>query len=1343
MGTLDDRAGAVRLLPGSLPRVLSAAMSGFLDEYLGGPGVAVPFAGRDDELRRLDAWLAHPELPMALVVSEAGRGKSALLARWAAAQAERARISAEAPRVVFVPISLRFATALRGQAWKLLAHGLAAALGRALPEAQDAAALRAECVAALASVVGDAPRLIVILDGLDEAVDWACGLDLDLCAAAGPAVKLVFSARTTPSLPAAAWRARLGIAEDRCTTLALDVLDREAVGALLAALGGAGLRAAALDAPALAAELIRLSEGDPLLVRLYLDALIAGPGAHRLAWMTPADLPRTPPGLDGWFARWWEQLGQTWRGDEVLASVAGAVFDVLATALAPLPRADVEALVGRSAPASPEIVAAALRALRPLLAGDRDRGPFVLGHPRLRYFRLDAMREPDRARVRRDFSDHGEAQLRALRAGERAPAQLSPYVLQHLSAHLALDGGDPRRLWRLICAPWQRAWEALDGTFDGFLGDVRRACDAAERAVGSADEALRADAVEMIARAGLVISSVASLTFRLPPNLVGHLIDEGIWSPAVALSRVERPGGGFASETLISLVPYLDVALARAALDVCARHPSFIPDLPNAEGLAALVVRLATLAGDAEVPAALDRFPPDVRAMVAAIAWPALPRAVWPALVTAIRDGAAQVSHCSYAASTAFAAVPILEDRAQRDALIKQALERLWEEDFGLDNEHAVLLAAAGHWTHGWDMAQRESSAYPRAQAHAFIAPFLPEPMRVNAYARWFDAYCKATAEGFTISLRIPAGLPADVRDQLLRWARLRLDAGGQAKVRLALAYEDPRMRRDAIDAVRALRGADGMVARLALIPALEPADQRVLAIESFELGLAELDAHRGSELERRAQYWNRGPADVEWCYIGQYREPPALIVDALTWMSPDERSRRVRELFARFRRIDDHASLVTAAVVAVERAPAETHAAWLARLLRRTPPDEQDAHALAALARLADRCGDPRRAELAAAAWRGRIEAGDRRAAEALAVAAAHLPAATREDVQREALTRWQETAGSYNWSEVLRGLRDGLAPAAVLHALSDVQRGGASEYALCALLPVLPPDVRVREVTDCFTRLCVWRWWENRRCLSIFAPYTPVAGQLLRDALERPETLMPPRPADLVWVVAPLCKDGHIERALALRAEITGDPLAAWLADLALATFGSETEPRDALVARVLGRLADTLAQTPVASVASDPTSTRRLYRALDLALDWLVPVGRGQQVVEAAAALPVHHWVTFAFLLQSHGLEQSLREQLPSRMLQLEQGDWLLRSGLGAAHWSSLVTAFRAGELWAAAWQPVTGYAGLGTLAPRRPGALQALVDWLPLAIRAGDSTTPARLAALVLEIGDWFA
>jgi hypothetical protein len=111
--------------------------------------------------------------------------------------------------------------------------------------------------------------------------------------------------------------------------------------------------------PALGEELVRLSQGDPLLLRLYLDALLTAPAAHQLAWITLSDLPRLPPGLEAWFTRWWQQLRHGWAGDAELETATGALFDVLATALAPLPRADVDWLMARIIAAPPETVAAA------------------------------------------------------------------------------------------------------------------------------------------------------------------------------------------------------------------------------------------------------------------------------------------------------------------------------------------------------------------------------------------------------------------------------------------------------------------------------------------------------------------------------------------------------------------------------------------------------------------------------------------------------------------------------------------------------------------------------------------------------------------------------------------------------------------------------------------------------------------------------------------------------------------------------------------------------------------------------------------------------------------------
>ncbi len=83
-----------------------AAVGGFelfLREYVGRPGEPVPFGGREADLTSLDSWLADVETPYALLVAPAGRGKSALIARWCVDVAAQERAS-----VVLVPVSIRF-----------------------------------------------------------------------------------------------------------------------------------------------------------------------------------------------------------------------------------------------------------------------------------------------------------------------------------------------------------------------------------------------------------------------------------------------------------------------------------------------------------------------------------------------------------------------------------------------------------------------------------------------------------------------------------------------------------------------------------------------------------------------------------------------------------------------------------------------------------------------------------------------------------------------------------------------------------------------------------------------------------------------------------------------------------------------------------------------------------------------------------------------------------------------------------------------------------------------------------------------------------------------------------
>ncbi len=118
-------------------RVLSTDYAGrveiFLHEYLGTPEHPVPFGGREAELRALSAWLEDGDAPpYLLLTAPAGRGKSALLVRWAAGLRAREDVA-----VVFAPVSIRFNTNLYGVTFAILAAQLARVYGKKRPEKDE------------------------------------------------------------------------------------------------------------------------------------------------------------------------------------------------------------------------------------------------------------------------------------------------------------------------------------------------------------------------------------------------------------------------------------------------------------------------------------------------------------------------------------------------------------------------------------------------------------------------------------------------------------------------------------------------------------------------------------------------------------------------------------------------------------------------------------------------------------------------------------------------------------------------------------------------------------------------------------------------------------------------------------------------------------------------------------------------------------------------------------------------------------------------------------------------------------------------------------------------------
>ena len=159
----------------AVPTDFSGRIKNFLYEYLGKPEEPVPFGGRNAELESLDRWMLNPDAPpYALIAAEAGRGKSALLVHWSQSLIQR-----DLAHVVFIPISIRFNTALS----RVVFTSLAARLGEIYNDPIKYASMseqewRGVCFQYLERTPPDGKPLVMILDGLDEAADWRPGPDL-------------------------------------------------------------------------------------------------------------------------------------------------------------------------------------------------------------------------------------------------------------------------------------------------------------------------------------------------------------------------------------------------------------------------------------------------------------------------------------------------------------------------------------------------------------------------------------------------------------------------------------------------------------------------------------------------------------------------------------------------------------------------------------------------------------------------------------------------------------------------------------------------------------------------------------------------------------------------------------------------------------------------------------------------------------------------------------------------------------------------------------------------------------------------------------------------------------
>ena len=116
------------------------------------------------------------------------------------------------------------------------------------------------------------------------------------------------------------------------------------------------------------------------------------------------------------------------------------------------------------------------------------------------------------------------------------------YGLNSLAVHL-YRGGDAsaERLDELVGQPWMRARFAGGGhAYGGFASDLALAAQAAAQRSQLAAGGPALAPLPRLVRAGLLRSSLASLAYTVPPELLVRALELGLWSPDRALDHAAR-----------------------------------------------------------------------------------------------------------------------------------------------------------------------------------------------------------------------------------------------------------------------------------------------------------------------------------------------------------------------------------------------------------------------------------------------------------------------------------------------------------------------------------------------------------------------------------------------------------------------------------------------------------------------------------------------------------------------------------------------------------------------------------------------------------------------------------
>lgn len=480
-------------------------------------------------------------------------------------------------QVVFVPISIRFNTNRPEVFYEAIAARLAKALAKQLEPAYTDPATYYEdrCRSLLVEAAERKKQVLIIIDGIDEALgdrfdaSWFPKSTIST-------IRLIVSARLqVGDRNWEGWAKRLSWTSGvRMQALDLTRLSMPDIKDLLTQ-AGAPIDVL-VDQPNIVEKLYDLSEGEPLLVKLYVEDLWKH--APDLRQLGAEDLDRIKPGLRGYFQDWINRHPDLWQEDTpVLRYLA-----VLACTYGPLSSSELSDLTCKSFGIRPGLrVENALRPARRFVIGTSklsldDNAGYVLAHPKFGEFLREYFDYDQIERVRQSLAAWGRDTTSQLNSGALAVQRCPIYLLHYLTQHLADVNADTVDYMSLLERGWMLAWHSSDKHYAGYAGDIRRVqreatrncdirleirCALALGTVASLSESVSTPMLTLALEGGVITGSQAA-------GLIRHVPDA--WARAVSVAAVGRTADhGLALRLLEIADDILDVEakfLAKAGL---------------------------------------------------------------------------------------------------------------------------------------------------------------------------------------------------------------------------------------------------------------------------------------------------------------------------------------------------------------------------------------------------------------------------------------------------------------------------------------------------------------------------------------------------------------------------------------------------------------------------------------------------------------------------------------------------------------------------------------------------------------------------------------------------------